>query len=89
MGDMGDMYRDLREHKRQRRDQSELVGLARLDILKERGHTVQELSEHHFRVDGVVDFWPRSMKWREARPPHANGQGWQGLFRFCKEPTTP
>lgn len=36
-----------------------------LERLLLEGHDVVQLSEHHYRVDRYIDFWPITGRWRQ------------------------
>lgn len=61
--------------RRLQNNETEKLSERFLKKLERKGHEVAWLSLYHVRIDGVLDFWPRTQKWRMSRPPHGSGQG--------------
>ena len=71
MSDMGDMYRDMREHKKERNQLRMEKGLKTLDSL-EIPYRVLSHQSVHYRVDEFFDYWPTTGKFRS--PVDKDGQ---------------
>lgn len=86
MGDMGEMYRDWREHKAEKRANNRALGY---EALRERGYQFKTCNGGaHLVVSAshgvVIDFWPGTGKWI-ARAEHGGramrGHGLGNLMR--------
>lgn len=58
MGDMGDVFRAMRERKREVREVERAAATSEILALREEGFRVDALTEFQFRIDGRLDFYP-------------------------------
>jgi hypothetical protein len=63
MGDMGDLFRDLKEHKRGEREKYAEGAEAALAELAAAGVSHVVISDGHLRVEQGYDWWPRTGRW--------------------------
>ena len=61
---------------------SAYVQEAQIDHIMRFGYYVMQYSEHHYRVQDAVDFWPSTGKWvdRKGYPDEAKGVGFDALI---------
>lgn len=70
--DISDYFKDHKEAQRERR---------------EKGFRVEQKSEYHFRINGVLDVWPTNNRWHYLKEnsrggyPHVNAL----IQRFTKK----
>lgn len=83
MGDMGEYFRDWREHKRERKETGRAMALR---ILEESGIAFETLSENgpHLRFAEGFDFWPSTGNWIH-RETQLRGFGVRSLLREIKK----
>jgi hypothetical protein len=55
--------------------------------LKAQGYDVEQKTEHHFRVNGVLDLWPIHNRWHDLRNNERGGA--KDLAIFVKERLHP
>ena len=79
MGDMGDIFRDMREFNKERRHQNLERGLERL---KESGVDFKMLSPDHVRVSGY-DYWPSTGLFIEMKTKR-RGRGIGNLLKVVR-----
>lgn len=77
MGDMGEIFRDWGEHKKEKKVQNLENGLK---ILSEKKINFKMLSENHVRV-GEFDFWPSTGLFIHR----ASGRKGRGVFALLKK----
>ena len=77
MGDMGEIFRDWGEHKKEKKVQNLESGLK---ILSEKKIDFKMLSENHVRV-GEFDFWPSTGLFIHR----ASGRKGRGVFVLLKK----
>lgn len=57
--------------------------------LLEAGYSVVELTTWHYRVEGLVDFWPTTGKWRPQHRGAKTSAGLEWLLQWLKEKAHP
>jgi hypothetical protein len=82
MGDMGDIFNDLRAHRKEQRQERADKAPEQIAKLEHLGFMVRELSPHgpHLRIIESVDYWPSTGKWRFLKG-RARGHGFDSLLR--------
>jgi len=77
------LWRAVRAEATARRDAEEQPRITRLyGAARKHGWTVTRLDEHGYRIVGgsrVVDYWPRTGRWREV-PGKETRRGWVALL---------
>lgn len=63
MGDMGEVFRDMREDSKRRRANNLESSIA---LLEARKVPFERFSDTHLRVVGQFDFWPSTGKWKRV-----------------------
>ena len=64
MGDVGDYWRDHKEHKREVKARQVAAIPKALALLDEAGVSYRQFSEEHYRVAERFDWWPSTGRWR-------------------------
>lgn len=82
MGNVGDLYRDLKEDRRRKKLSNAANSLALLK-LKQVPYRILNALNWHLLIDERIDFWPSTGKWRE-RQTGKQGRGVQNLIRFFR-----
>lgn len=73
----------MTEGKRHKRDLNEMAGLQFLAALKEKGCALRAFTQFHIRIEDEIDFWPRSLKFRQKHGTYS-GQGLDALAARVK-----
>lgn len=86
MGDRGDFYNDLKEHKRTEREVYAAGADDRLAKLKEAGYEFREIGPVHHRIEFgkvKVDYWPTKNHYRNLHTG-STGHGVERLIKTLK-----
>lgn len=82
MGDMGDTFRALKEHKKKKRKSNTEYST---ELVKKHGILLESYNGGaHLVVDAgdtFVDFWPSTGRWIARNGKH--GRGVRKLLKFC------
>lgn len=77
--DMGDVWREIRRERQEKRSRNRENGAA---MLAAAGHRFDDPNHgRHLIVEGRVDYWPGTGPWRQRGGP-ARGRGIRTLLRF-------
>lgn len=77
MGDMGDLYNDLKSAKKSENNKEVAIKTAKFYLFERNIPFVCLNNEYHFVIDSVVDFYPTTGKFRNR----ITGQHGRGLVR--------
>ena len=90
MGDVGDFWRDVNEHRKEqkaKRAPAEAKRAAKewAELVKQ-GHDVDELNPHgpHLRINGRVNYWPSSQTWT-VNNSKMRGVGFRSLIKYLSK----
>jgi hypothetical protein len=72
--DTNQMWRDVKDDRRQYKQNNRDLFLSMLDELRDT-HDIKELTEYQYRVDGILDLYPSNRKW------HLLPTGERGQFK--------
>lgn len=85
---MADETWTLYKHEQQQRRQKRLpIRTEAIMGLKRQGYDVEQKSEYHFRVNGILDLWPIHNRWHDLRTNERGGS--KDLAVFVKERIRP
>lgn len=86
MGDMGDYWRDVKAHKKERAEHYKANAENAIAQVAKVAKTMQNYNKQNnqWLIDGRVDWWPTSGTWID-RPTKIRGRGYYSLNRFLKE----
>lgn len=73
MGDMGEIFREMREEQKERRAKRLPVRAAQILSLRDKGYMVEELSPYQFRVNGIVDLYPTHNRYHHLKSNRRGG----------------
>ena len=65
MGDTGEAFREAKNALRTVRDVRRRHTTPKIKALRGDGFEVKELTEYHYRINGVLDLFPTSNKWHD------------------------
>jgi hypothetical protein len=83
MSELGEIFKELKEERRTKRWSN---FESSLKLLESRGidYQVCNAATGHTLVNGEVDFWPTTGRWRQ-RGTGKSGRGVRSLIRYTKE----
>lgn len=67
MNEESEIWRAHRQAGRERAKERRSEGAARILALADEGHSVQRLTDCHYRIDGVLDLYPTNGKWHNLK----------------------
>lgn len=85
--DIAEYFKDHKEAQRERRAKRLPIRTNEILGLREKGFKVEQKSEYHFRINGVLDIWPTHNRWHYLKEnsrggyPHVNAL----IDRFTKK----
>ncbi len=69
--------------QRKRREARLPIRTEAILALRRQGYDVEQKTEHHFRVNGILDLWPIHNRWHDLRTQERGGA--KCLATFVKE----
>lgn len=87
MGDMGDYFRDWRDHKKEHKQRRWLDNSAKIESLSRRGLFSYEIQDHgtgHVLINDSIDFWLSTGTWM-VRGKNRRGHGFRQLIHFLQD----
>lgn len=76
-----------RFEQKKRREKRLPVRTEKILALKRQGYDVEQKTEYHFRVNGVLDLWPIHNRWHDLKTGERGGA--KCLATFVKERMHP
>lgn len=67
MSELGDYFKDLRDHRRDQRDARRSAEWEVFQRIATAGYVVVKMTEYHYRINGRLDLYPTNRRFHDLK----------------------